>query len=263
MYFKSVACFVVMLLLSSCGKVDDSGPDRAVHWVRTSAEFAALSYQAFNAAHRDFDRLLADSSWSALPWQQNVDDLPPAIITDVDETMVSNVEFQATFVAPFANHKLNTWNENSVAAPMPGAVDFMQRAQAADVTIFYITNRPCETIAGLDDPCPQKAVTIQDLNEAGFSADESNVMLSNERPEWDREKSVRRRHIAETHRVIMVFGDDLGDFIPCTRAKPVTPCESAGTIAGRAESTNERQSHWGQGWYILPNPMHGSWTTVK
>ena len=260
---RLITGLVSLLLFSACSQQSDDGPDRAVQWVRSSAEFDALSYQAFSAAHQDLDRYIADSSWSALPWQENATGLPPAIITDVDETMVTNVEFQATFTPPFANHKLDTWNDDGVATPLPGAVAFMQRAKDAGVRIFFLTNRPCEAKDGVDDPCPQKTVTIQDLNEAGFSADESNVLLSKERTDWQREKSVRRRHIAQTHRIIMLFGDDLGDFIACTRAKPQAPCTNVATIAGRADVTRERKSYWGDGWYVLPNPMHGSWTTVK
>jgi acid phosphatase len=139
----------------------------------------------------------------------------------------------------------------------------MTAAQAAGIRIFFVTNRPCESKPGVDDPCPQKSVTIQDLREAGFDARTDNVMLSNERPGWDREKSVRRNYIAQDYRVIMLFGDDLGDFIDCARHKPLPPCSSPATIASRADATAEFSHYWGHGWYVLPNPMHGSWTSVR
>ena len=30
----------------------------------------------------------------------------------------------------------------------------------------------------------------------------------------------------------------------------------------RRNSVVEHARYWGHGWYILPNPMHGSWTGV-
>jgi acid phosphatase len=86
-------------------------------------------------------------------------------------------------------------------------------------------------------------------------------MMANERPHWDREKVIRRNLIAQHYRIIMVIGDDLSDFIPCVRKKVHKPCTEAATAASRRSKTELFQRYWGAGWYVLPNPMHGSWTT--
>ncbi|HSD69706.1 MAG TPA: HAD family acid phosphatase [Woeseiaceae bacterium] len=245
----------------------DEDPEEAVHggtkWVLTAAEFEALCLQAYRAAGDFLEAAIGDPDWSALPDQSNARALPPAIIFDIDETTLSNAEFQATYIPPFTNAKLDDWSSATVARPLPGAVDFARRAQAAGVELFFITNRPCEPKAGVDHPCPQENVTLQDLAEAGIATDADHVMLANERPEWDREKVVRRNLIAQSHRVIMLLGDDLGDFIACTRSSPRAPCTEGATIASRSKATNDYRDYWGAGWFILPNPMHGSWTTVK
>lgn len=245
----------------------DEDPEEAVHggtkWVLTAAEFEALCLQAYRAAGDFLEAAIGDPDWSALPDQSNARALPPAIIFDIDETTLSNAEFQATYIPPFTNAKLDDWSSATVARPLPGAVDFARRAQAAGVELFFITNRPCEPRAGVDHPCPQENVTLQDLAEAGIATDADHVMLANERPEWDREKVVRRNLIAQSHRVIMLLGDDLGDFIACTRSSPRAPCTEGATIASRSKATNDYRDYWGAGWFILPNPMHGSWTTVK
>jgi len=255
----------VVVTLSACVPSPDghNGIDRGVLWVRNSAEFEALALQTYSAASDDLEKFIADPTWSALPHQNDAADLPLAIIADVDETIVSNVEFQVSLQPPFKNSKMNTWNNLNAAKPIPGAVEFVARAQNAGVQVFFLTNRPCEKIAGVEDPCRQKAVTIQDLREVGISVDADHVMLANEQLGWDREKSTRRKHIAKTHRVIMLLGDDLGDFIACTREKPLHPCTEGATIASRYAAARELNSYWGEGWYVLPNPMHGSWTTVK
>ena len=234
-----------------------------VQWVLTAAEFEALCLQAYRAASDFLQASISDTDWSALPGQTDAAELPPAIIFDIDETTVSNADFQATYVPPFTNSKLDDWSNATVAIPLPGVVDFARQAQAAGVELFFITNRPCEPKAGVDHPCPQEHVTLQDLSEAGITTDADHVLLANERPEWDREKVVRRNLIAQTHRVIMLIGDDLGDFIECTRSSPRAPCTNSATIASRREATHDHRSYWGAGWFILPNPMHGSWTTVE
>ena len=37
----------------------------------------------------------------------------------------------------------------------------------------------------------------------------------------------------------------------------------AATAASRQQMVNDHQRFWGRGWYVLPNPMHGSWTSAE
>ncbi len=254
-----------LLCLSGCEKKPSSGSGTGlgVLWVRQAAEFEALCLQAYRAAGDFLDEAIADTGWSALPQQTNAGDLPTAIIFDVDETVVSNVEFQVALVPPFRNSKLEHWAATHTAKPVPGVVEFTQRARDAGVELFFVTNRPCARKTDVDGPCPQQDTTIQDLAEAGIPVDADHVLLANERPEWDREKSVRRNYVARTHRVIMLVGDDLGDFIECTRQRALQPCAEGATIASRRDATYAHRNFWGAGWFVLPNPMHGSWTTVE
>jgi acid phosphatase len=242
---------------------EEDVPHGGVQWVLTAAEFEALCLQAYRAAGDFLGAAINDPDWSALPDQTNARELPPAIIFDVDETTLSNAEFQASYEPPFTNSKLDDWSNATLAVALPGVVDFTRLAQAAGVELFFITNRPCEPKAGVDHHCPQELVTLQDLAEAGIATDANHVMLANEKPEWDREKVVRRKLIAQSYRIIMLIGDDLSDFIECTRSSPRAPCSNSATIASRREAMYDHRSYWGAGWFILPNPMHGSWTTVK
>lgn len=240
-----------------------SGADRAVLWVRDAAEFDALAMQAYRAAGDDLPRLIADKSWTAMPGQKNYGQLPPAVILDVDETLVSNVGFQEILVRPFENSDLDNWNAKHEAIVIPGAAEFARAAREQGVELFFVTNRPCEIRTGVAGSCPQETVTVQDLNEAGIPADADHVMLANERSDWDREKLIRRNLIAQNYRIIMVIGDDLSDFIPCAREDVYEPCDEGATIASRQSQTELYSGYWGAGWYVLPNPMHGSWTTVE
>ncbi len=263
-----IAAVVAMsIAMSGCATTADpdaphaeNNPDFAMLWVQHAAEYRAVSLQAYAEAGRDLPGLLEDTSWSALPGVPGDASKPPAIILDMDETVVSNWDFQINHL-PYTSYKHYVWNRDNKALPVPGAVEFIREAQAAGVEVFYVTNRPCEAIEGEPGTCPQKQVSYNDLLEAGFSTDLDHLQLAWERPHWGKEKLSRRLDIAQTHRVIMLFGDDLSDFVVCARENPVAPCNTAATKSSREADVLGHAAYWGQGWYILPNPMHGSWTS--
>ena len=264
MTFRSLPFLVSILACISCTSApvkESPAPQMGDRWVRYSAEYQALSRQVYAVATRALPSLISDTSWSALPDQHDAGNLPPAIIMDVDETTVTNIAFQFTLVPPFADWKLNKWADENVATPVPGAPAFVAAARAAGVTVFFITNRPCEPIEGVSDPCPQKGVVLRDLEEVGIAADADHVMLAGEQG-WTQEKVTRRNLVAKNYRVIMLFGDDLGDFLPCVRAKLYAPCTEAATADSRRRMVEDNARYWGNGWYVLANPVYGSWTSV-
>ena len=272
---RTLPSLVALIVLSACATsttpqetasvehVHDHTHDMGLLWVKYAAEYHAITRQVYASAAADLPGFVEDTSWSAMPGQQDARELPPAVILDVDETVVSNVDFQLTFERPFANHKLDTWSSNYDSRAIQGVKEFVDTARAAGVTVFFVTNRPCETIEGIDDPCPQKSTTVDDIHEVGIDVTPEYVMLSGERPGWDREKLVRRNLIAESYRVITLIGDDFGDFVSCARKKVVAPCTAPASRASRSEALEKYNEYWGKGWYILPNPMHGSWTSVR
>ncbi len=257
---------LVAVTLGGCAVQPPAGAeetDLGILWVRDAAEYHALALQAYNAAAEDLPRMLQDRSWSALPGQHGAENLPPAIIFDVDETLVSNVQFQEEYEPPFTNQKLDDWNAANEARPVPGAAAFVQYAIDSGVEVFFVTNRPCQAKPGMTKFCPQQDTTIHDLIETGIPANADRVMMAAEEADWTREKQVRWKLIAQDYRVIMLFGDDLGDFLPCVRGKPVPPCTEPATRALRKATTDAHKRYWGEGWYVIPNPMHGSWTGVE
>jgi 5'-nucleotidase (lipoprotein e(P4) family) len=256
------ALFLVMIAsLGACAtKPPAMEPNQGIIWVESAAEYEALSLQAYESATRHLDGLIADRNWTALPGLEDVARLPTAIILDVDETAISNVNFQLQLEGGFSHEAFDEWHQNNPAGRMPGAAEFIQSARDRGVEVFFITNRPCHERDFAPGPCPQEAITLQDLAEAGIDTDADHLMLVDEQAGWTREKRFRQYHVAETHRVIMLFGDDLGDFLPCVRAKPIALCTAA-TARDRSRVTLQHSEYWGFGWYILPNPMHGSWTS--
>ncbi|MCZ6715966.1 MAG: hypothetical protein O6946_02765 [Gammaproteobacteria bacterium] len=254
-------CLPFLLVACATEQSIETSPDAATLWTENAAEYRAVTRQIYRIASLALPALIADETWSALPYQADAEDLPPAIIMDIDQTLVNGVDFELGHEPPFTAQKFDDWNASHVATPVPGAPEFVKLARASGVRVFFLTNRSCNATA--DSSCEQKQITVQDLNEAGIPAMDADVSLAGERPDWGAEKKVRRDHIAENFRVIMLFGDDLGDFIPCVRRTPVAPCTTGGTIANRFALTAENDAYWGAGWYVLPNPMYGSWTSVR
>ena len=267
--FMSVLVFIVGL--SACSEeppktvqVETYSFDRdlGLLWVKHAAEYDALSLQAYHQARRALPGFIADRNWTALPGQIHAEYLPPAIIFDVDETVVSGVDFQLSVERPVDQVKLNRFHSESSAIAVEGFANFANAAHAAGVELFFVTNRPCVQIEGNDDPCPYGTTVLNDVIQAGFQTDADHVMLADQQEAWDKEKLSRREQIARTNRIIMIFGDDLSDFIPCVRSKPAGACEDAATSVGRDKKVRQFSGYWGNGWYILPNPMHGSWTSI-
>jgi 5'-nucleotidase (lipoprotein e(P4) family) len=268
-YYVLFAALALTACASPSPRVAEETPasediDVGILWTEYSAEYQAVSAQVYAVARRDLPRLLADPNWSALPGDHDVAGKPPAIILDVDETVVSNADYQETLrFAPYSRYGHFDWMRRNKAIPIRGAVETIEFARAAGVEVFFLTNRACEAFEDAEGECPYEQVTIDDLREAGIETDAEHVLMAWEQPGWNKEKLNRREYLAETYRVIMLFGDDYGDFVHCTRSKPLPPCTEAATRESRHAALDTYADYWGNGWYILPNPMHGSWTTVR
>jgi len=253
----------VLFLLSACSPAPVTHvPERdlGLMWVNHAAEYEAITRQTYQSAADALPEFIENTSWSAQPGQTDAGHLPTAVVLDVDETVMSNAKFQVAFERPFSDAKLETWNDEHITDPVPGVVEFVTAARAAGVDVFFVTNRPCRPVDVSADPCPQKKATIRDIGELGIETDAEHVLLSEENG-WDRAKIGRRMHIAKTHRILMLFGDDLGDFLPCVRPSLYGPCTQPATAESRTTLVRDHSEYWGHGWYMLPGPMHGSWTS--
>ena len=217
----------------------------AVLWMQTSAEARALSLATFAAAARELDAALADASRSALGQGVAAAALPPALIADIDETLLDNSGFQGRLVVERRRYERSIWKEwvDRAAAPaMPGAAELARRARERGVTLFYVTNRDADL----------EAATRANLAGAGFPLPEGIdvVLTRGERPEWRSDKSGRREEIARSYRVLLLLGDDLNDFVAATGA----------SVEERRRLVDEAAARWGRDWFVLPNPSYGSWS---
>lgn len=220
----------------------------AVLWTQTSVEYRASALQAYATARAQLDRALVDPSWSAAVEQQGRDTagLPSAIILDADETVLDNSPFQARLIVDGGTYNEEIWAKwtaERAAGAVPGAVAFTQYARQQGVTVFYVTNRDA----------PLEADTRANMAALGFPLDEARdtVLTRKERPEWASDKTSRRELVAREFRILLLVGDDLGDFLP-----------NRGTVAERDARVAPYEAWWGTKWIVLPNPMYGSWESA-
>lgn len=255
---KQFFCIAVLFLITGCTTATNHNFN-GVLWVQTAAEYQANCYQTYNAALLSLETAIADNRWTgALEQINDFSDLPPAVIFDLDETVFDNSEYQAQLALDGIGFNLSSWDQwvrMHKAGSISGAVDFINFIQNQGIEVIFITNRECCERDVASSPCPQEIDTIENLNALGITGiTEKNVLLKHEYMNWDAEKQNRREYIAEKYRVLMIFGDDLGDFIPGVKIK-ITPEKRKKIVA-------LYHAYWGTKWFIVPNPMYGSWQQI-
>jgi acid phosphatase len=249
-----------------CGTVGPfaAGGERATLWIRTSAEFRSSVEGIYRSALQSLRRGLADAAWSAEPTQTgDFAALPPAIVMDIDETVLDNSAPQAQMLlertCPGEFEALwDAWVAERKAPAVPGAAAFIRAARALkdgqgrQPRVFLITNRECRVRAGAASACPQQDDTLANLRALGLDSAtlDADLMLKNERPEWVSEKLSRRQLVAREYRIVLNIGDDLADFIADMRGRP---------MAARDQARCRHDDWWGVRWFMIPNPMYGSW----
>jgi acid phosphatase len=225
----------------------------ATAWVQSSVEARMAHRQAWRSAERLLDAALADASWDALAPNDRVAPvagLPPAIIVDVDETVLDNSPYQVRLIredGSFDDATWNAWVDEARATAVAGAPEFAQAAAKRGITIIYLTNREHA----------KSAVTRRNLEAVGFppAAESQFLGLGVETPGCvpkGSDKGCRRQFVAQRYRVLMQFGDQLGDFVSV----------ADNGLEARAAQLQGFDAWVGQRWFMLANPSYGSWESA-
>lgn len=228
----------------------------ATLWIQTSAEYNILADQTYRQAWKHIDDKLAKAKAgygipSAAIEQPgfNTNHLPYAVILDIDETILDNSPMSGKLIESRMGYTLENWNgwvEKEKADFIPGAEAFINQARSANVEVLFITNRTEK----------EEAHTISDLrplvvNDEQVLAAEEKVDLAAQ--PWPSEKSSRREFAAKKYWIVAMVGDDLADFIPKIRTMPPDQ---------RVSEARKYQEKFGDQWFLLPNPVYGSWESV-
>jgi 5'-nucleotidase (lipoprotein e(P4) family) len=197
-------------------------------WFQTSGEAKALYYQGYNIGTMRLDQALAKGTKQK-----------PAVILDLDETVLDNSPYQAFTVKANKEYpyKWDEWIARAEAKALPGAIDFLKHADKKGVDIYYISNRKES----------QKEATIKNLQRIGAPQATSEHVLLKQPGEKGKEK--RRQQVAKNHEILLFFGDNLADFSGF----------EGKSLVERNQTVEKMKSQFGDKLIIFPNPMYGDW----
>ena len=216
----------------------------SVLYVQTSTEFAANNIQTFNNASKALDMALKDKTWTAaLEQKDSFVSKDPAIIIDVDETVLDNSSFQSRTILSGLSYPNGwaKWVNESKATAVEGVYEFLHYADESNVKIFYVTNR----LESFREP------TIRNLKSLGLPFDDNINSLIMREDEDVRDKTKRRKNIAENYRIVLLLGDQLTDFISTKEAYVFH--------SDRKKLANKYSDMWGSKWFMITNPTYGRW----
>jgi 5'-nucleotidase (lipoprotein e(P4) family) len=223
----------------------------AVAWTQTAIEHDLIYREVYRVAGEKLRAALKDPTWDALPKSERKTPLSPklkpAVIVDIDETVLDNSPYQARLVADGKEFNEFTWSEwcrEKRAKPLPGALEFAQSAAKRGVAVFYLSNRAQDL----------NSATLENLRSAGFPVESDAMFLGlgtvvDGCEQNGSEKGCRRELVGRTHRVLMQFGDQVGDFVEVDANAP----------KGRNAAMQPYAAWIGERWFVLPNPTYGSW----
>ena len=200
-----------------------------VKWVRASAEYPAVTLQVYQVATQQVlaqGRTLPAGRW--------------AVILDADETVLDNSEHERRVSlagTSFSDATWVPWVRERAAPAIPGAVEFIRAVQGAGGRIAIVTNRA-------DTLCTD---TRTNLEQVGIHAD---MVLC--KPTGGSDKNPRFQQVERGTAqgsngpltVVAWVGDNILDFPGMSQDARNTPAALA---------------PFGTRWFILPNPMYGSW----
>lgn len=201
----------------------------AVLWQHTSAEAYRLFQQGYELARMRLDANL-----------QQLYGLPPAVIVDVDETVLDNSPYEVRSIARGSTYSDSTWSlwtAEASARALPGALEFLTYVASRDCEVFYVTNR------GTAD----KPATVRNLRELGFPyADDAHVLTREETSD----KSPRRIRIGLDYDIRLLVGDQLRDFDELFKDR---------TVDFGRPLVDQHLDTLSKYFVLMPNPMYGTW----
>jgi 5'-nucleotidase (lipoprotein e(P4) family) len=203
-------------------------PD-SIGWVRQSAEYHAAVIQVYRVATARVEQQA--SSRTPGTW---------AVILDADETILSNLQYQIERVGlGYSPESWAAWVRRREAVALPGAAAFLARVRALGGRIAIVTNR-------LDSECADTVALFKTqalLFDAMLCRPDKGP--SDKNPRFEAVAAGKTPAASTPLEVVAFIGDNILDF-PGLSQK----LRQAGE-AGFGE--------FGVKYFLLPNPMYGSW----
>lgn len=205
-------------------------PD-SIRWVRDAAEYRAATLQAYRMATAFVES--AGAGRAAGSW---------AVVLDADETVLNNVTYQlerARQGLGYSSESWAAWVRRREATPVPGAAAFLTRVRALGGRIAIVTNR-------LQSECADTAAVFERyelLHDAMLCRADGGP--SDKNPRFEAVAAGRSPASTAPVEVIAFVGDNILDF---PRLSQRAALESEAALVP-----------FGTRYFVLPNPMYGSW----
>jgi 5'-nucleotidase (lipoprotein e(P4) family) len=203
-----------------------SEPGKEIVWVRDSAEYKATLVQTFRLASTELETLVVDlepGSW--------------AVSVDADETLISNLGYslrRAEVGGSWTPESWEVWVEDQLADALPGALEFIATVRRLGGRVAVVTNRA-------EESCN---LTIANLDAVGVDYDIVRCQASGEEGKEGRWEAIREGEGTGLPplEIVMWIGDNIHDFPGLDQSSDV-----------------ESMKLLGVRYFILPNPLYGSW----
>lgn len=205
----------------------------AAIWYNTSAE----NYYLYRQTYAYATSMLAEKLTKLKPG------MPPAVVLDLDETVLDNSPYMLDLVQrgeTYSEESWAKWVNKANCNVSPGAKEFLSFCEENGVTVFYISNRSIKLL----DP------TMENMNRYQLpNVDPDHVLLKQD----ESDKTARRGLATRENNVLLYIGDNLLDFDEIFRDRS----QSYGK-----ELVKQRLEEMLPQYIILPNPMYGQWQSI-
>jgi len=218
----------IFLFLFACNNIEISKKEHSLYWQKNSAEYVALSYQAYNLAKFRLEEKL-NSKFNKRP----------AIVIDLDETVLNNLPYNEMLIDSsevFTQESWSKWVNKKIATKVPGSLEFISYAKSKNVKIVYLSNRRVENY----DPTKENLVNL------GYPFDEDTLMLLRD----ETSDKTDRRNTLNNYEIIMLLGDNLADFNSVFYKK---------SNDERIQSVDSLSKMFGDKFIVFPNLIYGDW----
>lgn len=224
-------------------------PEAAVAVRATNARIADYGVWRIKQRPRDSVVLAAGATMEA-PAFEPCGTKPFAAVFDADETLIWNLGPMRYFAEKRTAFDPKVWDQwektgAGKAVAMPGSIEMVNRLRAAGITVIANTNRSAANAQGSED-------TLRAAGLGEFKHGETLFLMGDDA--GGSSKDPRRATIASRYCVIILGGDQLGDFSQQFNARDL-PAAQRMALATSVAAT----ALWDKGWFLFPNPVYGPW----
>jgi len=237
---RAVFCVVAVALTIGCQSTAKPAPSTpaasaafpdSVKWVQQAAEYTASVLQTYRAATARVEREAAARSRDT--W---------AVVLDADETVISNATYQAERGRQglaYSTESWHAWVLRRESTPLPGARAFLARIRELGGRIAIVTNR-------LQSECADtQAVFARDRLIYDIMLCRPDGSPSDKNPRFESVAKGTTAAGGPPLTIVAFIGDNILDFPSTSQAMRA---QGEGAFA-----------EFGVRWFMLPNPMYGSW----